>query len=401
MLTLKKWLQILPASLSIHTWDQVQELISGKDHNLPMRKHRSDILLNRTLFFASLFSVLTPAWIVVDWYFLPWPLWGELALLRLVACGVFLLIAWQCTKEHTLYRAQVLLAILLLLPSVFYIFALPMAAIYDLSEVQRASIELYSLLPFVIAAGLSLFPLSLKEFSLYAAPLFGLTVYSTIAVGDNPIHIIVTTTWLFLLILGVSLFASLNQLRYMISQTSVASYDELTGALTRRAGIEALELHFRLANLKEDNISLAFIDLDHFKSLNDDFGHNAGDVALKGATHSLMETLRKGDFVIRWGGEEFVVILPGASTEESRVVIQRILDQGLGGRPDGTPLTASIGVAELNTDKLKYWKELVELADERMYQAKQSGRARSIDSLEDALTWAHETKEAKNGSEKD
>lgn len=395
MQSLKARLKTFPASLAIHTWDQVFELISSKQHNLPMQQHRADILLNRTFFFATLFSVLTPAWIVFEWAVLPWPLWGELGIIRLIAAALFMIIAWLTRKDHSLHLAMILMGCLLAIPAIFYVLAQPLASTYELSDLQRLDIQLYSLLPFVIAAGLSLFPLSLKEFFFFSTPLLAIIIYSSLFVTDHPIYIDFTNLWLFILILGVSLFSSLNQLRYMISQTSVASYDELTGALTRRAGIEALELQFRLANLNESNISLAFIDLDHFKSINDSFGHDAGDEALKSATHKLMETLRKGDFIIRWGGEEFVVILPGTSEESSRVVIERILHEGLGGRPDGSPLTASIGISDLSHDKARYWKELVELADERMYQAKQTGRARAIGYLEEAMTWALETKEIK------
>lgn len=395
MNSIKSQFKSIPESLALHSWEQVVELVTSKNHTLPMQHHRAGILLNRTYFFAIIFSILTPAWILIEWPLLPWPLWGELALFRVFASGLFLLIAWQCKKDHSLNRAMVLMGCLFVLPVLFFLFSQPLSAPYELSYFQKLDISLYSLLPFVIVAGLSLFPLSLKEFLFYSIPVFVIIVYSSQLENGNPIYINLSDVWLFLLILGVSLFSSLNQLRYMISQTSVASYDELTGALTRRAGIEALELQFRLANLNSNNMSLAFIDLDHFKSINDDFGHDAGDEALKSATHSLMDTLRKGDFIIRWGGEEFVVILPGTSEESSRVVIERILHQGLGGRPDGSPLTASIGISDLNHDKAHYWKELVELADERMYQAKKGGRARAIDYLEEAMTWALEKKDIK------
>lgn len=391
MVFLQNWMQSILASMGIHTWEQGADLLTSNEHSLPMRQHRAETVLNRTFFFASAFAVLTPAWIIIDWLFLPWPVWGELALLRFASGFGFFLIAWRCRKNPNLWRARLFLALMLFMPTLFFLISQPMLSGYELTGAQSAAAAVYGLLPFVMAAGLSLFPLTLREFVLYAVPMISVTLYTTISSEVVDIYGAVSTIWLFLLILGVALFSALNQLRYMISQSSRASYDELTGVLTRRAGIEAMELQFRLSNLRDDNITVAFLDLDNFKSLNDTFGHKAGDDALKGASAQLAETVRKGDSVIRWGGEEFIIILPGAGCQEGRIVIKRLMDAGLGGRPDGSPLTASIGVSELFTDDIKDWKALVELADQRMYQAKQSGRARSVDCKGEPLLW--DTKE--------
>jgi diguanylate cyclase (GGDEF)-like protein len=181
-----------------------------------------------------------------------------------------------------------------------------------------------------------------------------------------------------ILLLGVALFASMTQLRYMLSQVSHASYDVLTGMLSRRAGIEILELQFRLAMMSEKPLSILYFDLDHFKAVNDTYGHDAGDAVLRVASQQIRETVRKGDSVIRWGGEEFIVILPTADHREANDVVTRIMLAGLGDRPDGMPVTASIGIAEIHQDRLKDWKSQVELADHRMYTAKSNGRARCV-----------------------
>jgi diguanylate cyclase (GGDEF)-like protein len=148
--------------------------------------------------------------------------------------------------------------------------------------------------------------------------------------------------------------------------------------LTRRAGIEMLDLQFRLATMSENSMSLLYLDLDHFKAVNDTFGHDAGDVVLKKAAQQMVASVRKGDSVIRWGGEEFIIILPTADFNEANDVVKRLMQAGLGEKPDNEPVTASIGVAEVQEDALKDWKAQVELADKRMYEAKSTGRARSI-----------------------
>jgi diguanylate cyclase (GGDEF)-like protein len=139
--------------------------------------------------------------------------------------------------------------------------------------------------------------------------------------------------------------------------------------------------------MSEAHLSLLYFDLDHFKAVNDQFGHEVGDEVLKSAGRMLNKAVRKGDSVIRWGGEEFIVILPTADPREANEVINRIMALGLGETPDQKAVTASIGVAEVLADEIKDWKTQVELADHRMYMAKSNGRARSMGVGGDELLW--------------
>jgi diguanylate cyclase (GGDEF)-like protein len=263
---------------------------------------------------------------------------------------------------------------------------------YELSGAELVVAELYALLPFVMVAGLTLFPLTLIEFIAYGVPMFLVMLIAAMPESSSEIPQAVSTIWLFLLILGVALFASLSQLRYMLSQASTASYDVLTGMLTRRAGIEMLDLQFRLSSMSDNSLSILYFDLDNFKAVNDTYGHDAGDGVLKMASEQICKTVRKGDSVIRWGGEEFIVILPTADPNEANDVVTRIMLSGLGLRPEGKPVTASIGVAEVQADAAKDWKTMVELADQRMYAAKTEGRARSFGVVGEPLLWEEVTK---------
>jgi len=187
-----------------------------------------------------------------------------------------------------------------------------------------------------------------------------------------------TELWLMWLIIGTSFFSSFQQMRTMNAQVRRASFDPLTGVMTRRAGIDTIDLMFKATGLQESPMCLLFVDIDHFKSVNDTFGHEAGDQALIQLSLKLKEGVRKGDGVFRWGGEEFVIVLPHTSCETARVVVQRIYDAGFGSRPDGTPLTVSMGLSEVMSDQCLGWKCLVEKADARLYEAKENGRARCV-----------------------
>ena len=96
-----------------------------------------------------------------------------------------------------------------------------------------------------------------------------------------------------------------------------------------------------------------------------------------GAVGNIMrEAFRRQDILIRWGGEEFVVGLPGTDAAGAELIARRLAEMGLGRRPDHTRVTASIGIAERKADGIERLRALTELADRRMYQAKQAGRNR-------------------------
>jgi diguanylate cyclase (GGDEF)-like protein len=381
-------------SLGIHTTEQLYELFTTKHHAMSISRHRAAIIQSRVFFFSAVFAILVPAWSIIDLLFLPVDLWRELLLIRLLAAGCFAIIAWQSRRDPTLWLARLLLAAMLVVTPLFYLFSDSLIADNQLNDTALILAEIYDLLPFVVVAGLTLFPLSLSEFLCFALPIFIVMGYSVYPESSSEIAESISTIWLLILLLGVALFSSMTQLRYMLSQVSRASYDVLTGMLSRRAGIEILELQFRLAMMSEKPLSILYFDLDNFKAINDTYGHDSGDAVLRVASHQIRETVRKGDSVIRWGGEEFIVILPTADHREATDVVTRIMLAGLGDRPDGSPVTASIGIAEIRQDGLKDWKSQVELADHRMYTAKSIGRARCVGIAGYAMEWVVDLEES-------
>ncbi len=157
--------------------------------------------------------------------------------------------------------------------------------------------------------------------------------------------------------------------------------DELTGVRNRRF-LEHVKVEL-LPSMqdKEGVFSIIVTDLDHFKEINDTYGHLKGDEAIRFFGNFLKTNLRNTDIVVRYGGDEFIVIQPGISKKEAFIVWDRVLERLKNTEFDGLKLSASAGVATYPEDG-KVFEELFKKADDRLYYAKRAGRGRV--STEDA-----------------
>jgi diguanylate cyclase (GGDEF)-like protein len=159
----------------------------------------------------------------------------------------------------------------------------------------------------------------------------------------------------------------------------LAMRDPLTGALNRRAILATLEAEFDTADPDGGPLAIALLDLDHFKGVNDRFGHPVGDDVLRRCVAIASRALRVSDRIGRWGGEEFLVVLPGAgSADGARRVLERlreaIAQYAWQEFAPGLRVTASVGVAlATDTDGVD---ALLQRADRSLYRAKRDGRDR-------------------------
>lgn len=166
----------------------------------------------------------------------------------------------------------------------------------------------------------------------------------------------------------------LSILRAMATNERQANTDPLTGVRNRRSLGDELNALDRAG----ERYAVAFADLDHFKDLNDTFGHDVGDRALRLFTRVVQATVRDHDLVGRWGGEEFVLVFPGADRSVALSACERIRDALRLEQQDATvpPFTASFGISD--TDQAGSLDELLELADQAMFHAKAAGRDRTV-----------------------
>ncbi|SDT07124.1 diguanylate cyclase (GGDEF) domain-containing protein [Halopseudomonas xinjiangensis] len=365
---------LLPSELKT---TELHRLLSPHHHALLLTQRRATMIVNRVRLFAFLFAVLTPAWSIVDWMVFPFELWLHLALQRLLVCLAFAGVLLFYRPSGQLFDAYRAIGILFAIPTVFYITSHYLLGSYQLTQFSAAVGAGYAFLPFVLMAGLAIFPLTFVENLILALVLLmaqALAGYLSWTTLNWPSF--AGAFWLLMLIAGVTGLACMSQLAFMIALVRQAIRDPLTGVFSRGSGEEILRLQWDASERHNSALSVAFIDLDHFKRINDTFGHDAGDRVLVQASRNMLDSLRSSDSLVRWGGEEFLLIMPDTDMTQARRALERLMQHGWGSRPDGSRLTASIGLAERCYDRSASPRDLLEAADRRMYQAKQAGRDR-------------------------
>jgi two-component system cell cycle response regulator len=157
--------------------------------------------------------------------------------------------------------------------------------------------------------------------------------------------------------------------------------DALTKAYNKRYFADRLDGEFRFARRHDTSMALLMLDIDHFKKINDTYGHPAGDAVLVAVADSLTRSVRNEDVVARYGGEEFAIILRSINVEGGRMLAERLrrmielLQVDVGG-PQPLKVTVSIGIAAFPESNVQNGVELVEAADTALYRAKNGGRNR-------------------------
>jgi diguanylate cyclase (GGDEF)-like protein len=191
------------------------------------------------------------------------------------------------------------------------------------------------------------------------------------------INLIVCTTFMpYHLSQILRLLIDMDKLRMEMYEKSI--HDELTQAYNRRYFFEATKAFENTSSQVPANTSLLLLDIDDFKKINDTYGHNVGDLALKTLTEQCVTMLRSTDVFARYGGDEFICLLPQTNEEQAHEIARRVLDTfsnfSIRANDMEIIIRSSIGIAtsvsEIRMD------ELIALADKALYKAKQQGKNR-------------------------
>jgi diguanylate cyclase (GGDEF)-like protein len=171
-----------------------------------------------------------------------------------------------------------------------------------------------------------------------------------------------------------------REMQFHALMQTFKTHDPMTEAYNKRAFLTEIEKEAGFAKRHNQPLSLIMFDLDHFKRVNDTYGHQAGDLVLRSVARKVTETIRKEDIFARYGGEEFALLLRNTDIEGAFIIAERVrraiedLEVTHNGRR--IPCTVSMGIARLD-GSITRPSDLIEAADERLYQAKRKGRNRT------------------------
>ncbi|TNE41315.1 MAG: GGDEF domain-containing protein [Alphaproteobacteria bacterium] len=358
-------------SLSVNGLDR---LISNDAHSSLLQRRRARVILSRVRLLALIAFLAFPLGFGLDYATFSLETYITLGICRGLIALLCLILFLGILNGETMRDAHRALGIFFAILLTFQALYQPILDVADLTAIKGIATAGYVLFPFVIAACIAVFPLTVKEAFLTLTLFFIVQMLILILLPEQADPHQRLGILLCLVLIGVlSSFASICQLLYMSLLIDQASIDTLTQCYSRNSGEEIIDVQFKIAKREKSPLSIVFIDLDNFKAVNDRYGHEAGDRVLATAAQHIRRNGRGSDVLIRWGGEEFVALLPNTNLEGALKSVRRLRNIGLGKRPDGSYMTASYGIAEMQLAGAASWNRLVDLADDQMYIAKSKG----------------------------
>ena len=356
------------------SFEGLERLVSNRTHSPLLKRRRARVILSRIRLLSLLCFFAFPLGFLLDVLTFDVETYITLGISRAVIAVLFLALFFGISSGETMRDAYRALGIFFAILMTFQAMYQPLLDVTDISSIHGLASAGYVLFPFLIVVCIGVFPLTVKEALLTLVLFFVVQMLILILMPDQADPHQRLGILLTLITAGVFCsFSAISQLLYMSSLIDQASIDTLTHCYSRNSGEEIIDVQFKISKRENSPLSVVFVDLDSFKSINDKYGHEAGDRVLATAAANIRRNARGSDVLIRWGGEEFVILLPNTDAEGALKSIRRLRNIGLGTRPDGKFLTASYGVVDRYTANVSDWMTLVDIADNQMYEAKSRG----------------------------
>ena len=345
-------------------------------------REKSYLYLALLILFAGIFS-MTNTGIAYQYLWPGSPIWGNKAFLFFLAAGNLAVLQFSRTFFNTNDRSPKL-DMLIIGAMAAALVLMPLSLVIDYYHMAHVITPLTLFNAILLTfSGIVLLMGGYREARYYLLAFLAFFI-GTMLVGLRNIGWIPETqltSWFSQIgLVGLSIILSFGVAAKVEHLSRLASTDYLTGLFNRRIFIEKLGLEFNRFQRYRDSAVLMILDLDHFKKVNDIFGHAGGDKVLRRFARLLQKTVRKTDIVGRLGGEEFAVLLPETTMDEALPLANRILDmvrkEVIPQRSGKISFTTSIGLAQLHADDT-HMDRLLARADAALYRAKNNGRDRA------------------------
>ncbi len=369
----------------ILSFENLPDLLSSHNNSADFNGTRAMQIASRACILTALFAVLALLWIAIDRITLNSSIFYDILPGRLALIAVFGGLALYTSRFQNLNLSRFRLLILMLAPALFYVFSqthLPSVTAGTITTDTNSFVSLgYSFYPFVLIIQLAIFPLTLIECVLLTLPVLLCVAWAGYLTDKLWSVQLLEQFWLLFLLMMVAWWASLSQLNLLLRLYRQATHDPLTGLANRRLFMQQLATEIERAQRYRHPMSLIIFDLDHFKHVNDNYGHLQGDEVLKRFARLMVDTIRGNDLAGRYGGEEFIVLLPETPAHTAAEVAERIrqactAQPVIVSRERHISFTASAGIAQLHPDEQA--EQLINRADSSLYKAKETGRNRIV-----------------------
>ncbi|MEH6472335.1 MAG: GGDEF domain-containing protein [Halopseudomonas sp.] len=351
----------------------LSDILSAKQHSGDFSSTRSDYIARRLRFMLLVFAVAICLWIPVDYLTLNTEHVVNIAWSRLALSAALITLWLMSFISMRPGLTYALLSLALGSVMAFYVASILIMS----SGTAEEPLAGYKAIPFLMIALTGLFPLTLvmglSNIALISVFFIALATWQG---GLNSFEFF-NELWVLSLVSGCSLWIQSGQLLMLLKLYRESTRDPLTGLINRRVLMKQLDNQQHLFEQQQQPFSILMFDLDRFKRINDNYGHQAGDTVLKMAATILTQNARPTDIVARYGGEEFMVVLPGLTAQQSLPLAELIRSaieqqQTPCSQGDVINVTTSIGLSEyLSGEALS---ETIERADNLLYRAKEQGR---------------------------
>jgi diguanylate cyclase (GGDEF)-like protein len=352
---------------------ELTDILWSRHHTDDFKITRAEYVVIRLRVMLIFFTIAVPAWILVDIYTIDKEHLMPMVMARMTMAAALLVIWMQSMRALNHVRVYVLLALTMVASTLFYSVAIEILN-HGTPEDPLAG---YEAMPFMAVALMGLFP---------ATFMYGLSIsamiilsYAGLQFGLGRLFSAETfnTLWILLMITFVVLWIQSGQLLMLLKLYRESTRDPLTGLINRRVLIKHLAAEAQMQKETGRGFTVFMFDLDRFKRVNDDHGHLMGDRVLKRAAEVMQSGLRSSDILARFGGEEFIAILPGQVGEDAVPVAERIREQfhnTVVEADDGAEISMSTSIGVTEFEPGENLESMLNRVDESLYRAKEMGR---------------------------
>jgi diguanylate cyclase (GGDEF)-like protein len=351
----------------------LNDLMSTKYHSDDFITTRTSYITIRLWFMCMFFSLSVPVFSFFDFIFLPNKEAIYLLSARIVL-SISLLMLAQALKMWSLVRTvRIVMPLAFLLPMLFFVTSMLIIKNIPVEVVP----SIFSMMPYFILAMLGLFPLTISGGFFVIFCIFTPFVIYNLVLVNKPFWLFFNDVWLFMLFAGISLWLQVGQLSMLMKLYRESTVDPLTKLINRRVLLRLA----RRSHEYHEVYSVVMFDLDRFKRVNDNYGHAIGDKVLVAVAKVIQRKLRATDIIARFGGEEFVAVLPKTKLDDANIIASRVavaISRQVITLADGNELsvTASVGVTQRK--QAENLDDVLKRADDFLYFAKDNGRNQVI-----------------------